>query len=447
LKFRFRSIKTKVLFWFGGFTIIILILFNVAFYHFLEQNTKLSIQNTLYHKAVFINNNILSNVPIKKLLEDKELESFDIAIIKEDKIIYKKGDTYFRPLVKYIDEKKSFFVFSRKNKLDGLYVFRIYKPYKGAILFYEKNLDDKIDSKLQEVKEILFVLEPILLFVLIFMASKVTDKILKSINKITTTANQIYVTDFSKEIPPPKYNDEIKELVDSFNQMINRLKGGVQLLEQFNSDVSHELKTPLTAIKGEIEITLNKPRQSEYYINSLKVIENEACQIQKIVDNLLLLTKYTKENIKQTFQSISLDSLLLNIIDKFNNQLKEKNIKLHIEKFESINIDANSTLMASIFSNLIDNAIKYSNENTNIHISLFQKNKIHFIIKDEGIGISKEHLDRVQDRFYRVDESRNKKIKGFGLGLSIVKNSVELHDGEIRIYSKENMGTKIVVLL
>ena len=204
MKLRFRSIKTKVLFWFSSITIIILILFNIALYHFLEQNTKLSIQNKLYHKAVFINNNILAKVPLKELLEDKEIESFDIAVVKEDKVIFKKGETSFNSLLKYIDTKKSFYVFSRGDKLDGLYVFRIYKPYKGAILFYEQDLNDKIDSKLQELKEVLFVLEPILLFILIFMVSKVTDKILKSINKITTTANQIYVTDFSKEIPPPK---------------------------------------------------------------------------------------------------------------------------------------------------------------------------------------------------------------------------------------------------
>jgi signal transduction histidine kinase len=281
------------------------------------------------------------------------------------------------------------------------------------------------------------------------MVSKVTDKILKSINNITKTANQIYVTDFSNEIPAPKYDDEIKDLVDSFNKMIKRLKEGVTLLEQFNSDVSHELKTPLTVIKGEIEITLNKKRDSEYYEKSLKVIEDETKQIQNIVDDLLLLTKYTKENIKQTFAEVSLDSILLSTIDKFNIQLKEKNIKLHIEKFEPLNMNGNSILLTTIFSNLIDNAIKYSSDDTNIFISLYKgkvSKKIHFIVKDEGFGIAKECLSKLTDRFYRVDKSRNKKIKGFGLGLSIVKNSIDLHNGEIKFKSKEGEGTKVKVI-
>jgi len=447
LNFKFKSIKTKILFYFGFITIFILIIFNVILYHFLEENTKLTIQNNLYHKAVFINNELVSNVPVKDLLNNKIIESFEIAIIKEDEILYKKGMTNFNSLIPYIDEKQSFFVFKRENKLDGLYIFRIHKPYKGAILFLEKNLDDKIDSRIKEVKDILFFLEPMLLLLLIFLVSKIIDKILTSIKKITKTANKIYVTDFASEIPPPKYNDEIKDLVDSFNKMINRLKNGVQVLEQFNSDVSHELKTPLTVLRSEIEIALNKPREQEYYEKSLNTMQKEIDQIQSIVDNLLLLTKYTKENIKQTFEEVSLDSILLSTIDKFNNSLKKHKIKIHIKKFEPIAIKANPIVIATIFSNLIDNAIKYSKEETNIYIELYKTNKIYFEIKDEGIGITKENLEKVQDRFYRVDESRNKKIKGFGLGLSIVKNSIELHGGTLHINSRENIGTDIQVVL
>jgi len=445
--FRFRSIKTKVLFYFGGITILILISFNFALYHFLEQNTKLSIQNNLYHKAVYINNQILLNNVEKKFLNSKALEKFDMAIVKEGKIIHQKGTTHFHSLVKFIDDKKSFFIFNEDDSLDGLYILRIQDPFKGAILFYEKDVSSKIAKKLKEIKDILMVLEPILFLLLLFMVSKVTDKILQSITKITRTANRIYVTDFSSEIPPPKYDDEIKDLVDSFNLMIKRLKDGVQLLEQFNSDVSHELKTPLTVIKGEIELTLNKQRDEQYYIKTLETIDGEAEQIQSIVDNLLLLTKYTKENIKQTFDDVSVDSLLLVVIEKFNTQLKEKNIKVNIKIFESIEILANKILITSIFSNLIDNAIKYSLENTSINISLYKKEKMHFIIEDEGIGIPKEDLEKVQNRFFRVDESRNKKIKGFGLGLSIVANSISLHNGMIKISSEKDSGTTIEVIL
>ncbi len=426
---------------------MILFIFNGVFYYFLEENIKLSIQNKLYDKAVFINDNIIAGIPINELLKNSQLESFDIAVIKENKIIFKKGSADFKKLRSYIGDKESFFIFNQGKNLNGLYVFKISMPFKGAILFYERKIDTEINNKLQEVRNTLFIVEPILLLLLIFAANKLINKILKPIRNITNTANNISVTDLSQTIKQPDDDDELKELVNSFNSMIERLKNGVEHLEQFNSDVSHELKTPLTVIKGEIEITLNKQRDAKYYMQSLKTIEYESTQIQGIVDNLLMLTKYTKDNIEQTFQITSLDSLLLDTINKYNIQLKKKNIKLHLEKFESIEMEVNGQLISTIFSNLIDNAIKYSSNDTNIFISLYKDNKVHFIIKDEGLGIAEENLSKIVDRFYRVDESRNKQIKGFGLGLSIVKNSIELHGGTINIQSEENIGTKIEIIL
>ncbi len=444
---RFKSIKTKLLVWFGVITVIVLAVFNFAIYQFLEENTKLSIQNKLYNKAAFINRSILAQIPIKKLVEDKELQNVDIAIIKEDKMIFHKGETNFQQFASFLKKRESFFVFKEKTGLNGLYILRIHKPFVGAILFYEHQIDEKIDNDLKDIKEILFVLEPILLFVLIFMASKIIDKVLGHIDKITNTANKIYVNDLTQEIPKPKYTDEIEDLVDAFNRMIKRLKEGVDTLEQFNSDVSHELKTPLTVIKGEIELALNKPRDENYYKNSLNVIGSEIGQIQAIVDNLLLLTKYNKENITQTFKECSLDTLVLQIIDKYQSLLKDKNIKVEILKFEPCQFIGNEILLSSMFSNLLDNGIKYSSQNTTISISLYKTKKINFVIKDQGIGIKKNLLPKITKRFYRVDSSRNKKIKGFGLGLSIVQNCVGLHNGEVKIISKENVGTKVKISL
>jgi signal transduction histidine kinase len=442
-----KSLKTQVLIWFGTITIIILFFFNYAIYYFLEQNAQLAIQNNLYNKAVFINDKIKTGVPINNLLEDKKLEAFDVAIVKQNKIIFEKGDVHFNSLKKYMMEDKSFFIFKQDNNINGLYIFRITIPFKGSILFYKKNIDTQINKKLQEIKNILFILEPILLFVFVFVANKLIDKILIPIDAITKRANKISVTDLSETIEQPLSDYEIKELVDSFNNMIKRLNDEVSHLDQFNSDVSHELKTPLTVIKGEIELALDKARDSEYYKQSLKTIQQESNTIHTIVDNILMLTKYTKANIGQTFNKISLDNLLLDSVNHYNTQLKKKNIKLHFKKFEPVTIDGNLQLMSIIFSNLIDNAIKYTTENKNIYLSLYKKEKIYFIIKDEGIGISKDKLTTLIIRFYRVDESRNKQIKGFGLWLSIVQKGIELHNGTIKIASKKNKGTIVKVIL
>jgi len=143
-----------------------------------------------------------------------------------------------------------------------------------------------------------------------------------------------------------------------------------------------------------------------------------------------------------TFENINLNNILLNIIDDFDHKIKKKALKLHIQDFENITLRANKTLVKSMFSNLLDNAIKYTNKNKNIYLSL-SKNK--FTVKDEGIGISKDDLSKITQRFYRVDKSRNKQIEGFGLGLSIVKNSVYLQNWRMKISSNLHKGTTVEI--
>ena len=302
-----------------------------------------------------------------------------------------------------------------------------------------------LHTAVESIEDALWILEFILLVILIFVVSRVIDKILVPIKDITKTANEISVSDFSKSIVLPKDDDEIRGLVDSFNEMIGRLKEGVEKIDRFNNDVSHELKTPLTVIKGEVEVTLDRKREPSEYIKSMETIDDEASKIINIVEGMLLLSRYSKNNIKNSFDTCSIDTLLIKTVEKYKIHLKDKNISLHVDKLTPISISANIILLESIFSNLIDNAIKYTPKNKNIYISLFRDENIHFIIRDEGIGIPKDKIAKITDRFYRVDESRNKEIKGYGLGLSIVKNSVELHGWVLHVDSKEGNGTTIEI--
>lgn len=421
--------------WFSVVSAITLFIFSFSFYSLLEQSLLLKIENRLYNRAVFIKDN-LNN--INKISKDSSLSSFDITIISDDKIVFKKGNMDYDWLKKHIVKNEPFFTIESEEFIDTFYILNI---SNGYVVVADRNMDNKAES----VEDTLLILLPLLLFILIFLASRLIDKILVPVKKITKIANEITVSDFSKSIKQPKDDDEIRALVDSFNDMIKRLKDGVQKIERFNNDVSHELKTPLTVIKGEVEITLDRLREPSEYIKSMQVIDEEAEQIKNIVDGLLLLTKYSKTNIKNSFEVCNIESILLNVVEKYNKRLKSKNISLHLEKLENISTKANAILIETIFSNLIDNAIKYTTQNKNIYISLYKDDKIHFIIRDEGIGISKDKLAFVTDRFYRVDESRNKKIKGFGLGLSIVKNSVELHGGDLLINSTKGIGSTLHV--
>jgi len=419
-----------VLVWFGTIAFMVLVLFAFSFNYFLEK----SIDNNIRSKLELIAHKYTDNIAT---------QNTGIAIIKDGKIKIKNSDFTLENFQYYLDKKENFFILDHPQNDDYINALYIESMGKKKIMVFQKNLDNKIDN----FQDILFFLVPLLLVVFIFLASKLLDKILFPINKLINATKDISVTKFTKSIAVPRENDEIKELVVSFNAMIDRLQKGIERLDRFNSDVSHELKTPLTVIQGEIELALRKTRKPTQYQNTLRTIATQSKQIELIVKQLLLLTKYTKENIKESFEECSLDSLLLGVVDKFQMQLSEKNLHLEIQKIEPVVMQANPVLIESMFSNIIDNAIKYTPKDKKISLWFYQDSKIHFVVKDEGIGIDKEHLCKITQRFYRVDSARNKKIDGFGLGLSIVKNSVLMHEGRLDIRSSETDGTTITILL
>lgn len=419
----------------------LLVFFNISFYYFLNQSINDNIETKLYHKALTIKEKTLFNQKNDVLISDKTFPSVSYAIMQKSTIIFKSKNFDILNFNTYIKSDNNFFIINNEDEetINALYILAT-NHYK--IYVYQKNIDNRIE----EFEDILFFLDPILLLLLLTASSKLIDKILFPIRRVTQTAKEIGVNNFSHTISLSQENDEIKELVNSFNTMVVRLKDGVESLDRFNSDVSHELKTPLTVIQGEVEVTLRKLREPHEYEKSMQTIYYEAKQMQKIVENLLLLTKYSKENIKQSFEICTLDLIILNVINKFTVHLKEKNINLVLRKMEPISINASSILINSIFSNLLDNAIKYTPNGKNIYISLYEEEQIYFEIKDEGIGIAEDKLHKITDRFYRVDDSRDKKIQGFGLGLSIVKKSVELHNAKMEINSIIKKGTDIKII-
>ncbi len=425
--------------WFGTVVSIILIIFSLSFSYFLNQSINANIETKLYHEAMDILVHFRTNDTSNLVLANNS----DILIMKNQKILYKSKTFSLKNIEEYFKNKNIFYIFEDSKDDETVNAIYILKDEGFSVFIYKKNIDNKIEN----FEDPLLVLDPILLLVLIFVASKLIDKILYPIKKITKAARDISINNFTNTIEIPKNNDEIKALVLSFNEMIKRLQKGVDDLDRFNADVSHELRTPLTAIKGEAEVILRKPRQAHEYVKSLKTIFYETNNIEQIVENLLLLTKYSKENIRQTFEICHLDAIVLNTIAKYDKDIKNKHINLYIQKLEPITIKSNSLLLYTIFSNLIDNAIKYTPNNKKIILSLYNSDKIHFIVEDEGIGIAKKDLSKITERFYRVDSSRNKRIRGFGLGLSLVKNSVELLDGELTLSSIINRGTMVQIIL
>ncbi len=225
-------------------------------------------------------------------------------------------------------------------------------------------------------------------------------------------------------------------------ELIAKLNESYENIKKFSSNASHQIKTPLTALRLQIHVALKKNKNIQEYRDTLNSIDDEIVYLQDMVGNLLLLTRIQNINIRDTFSMVNLDAVLLNTFEEYSVIAKNKGVYLDIKKLEYLQIKAEPTLIKILLSNLLDNAIKFTPKGKKITISLV---KSVLIIDDEGIGIPEDKLQMVFDEFYRVNSPEKEHVKGYGLGLSMVKKITQIHKIKIKILSKTGLGTKVVL--
>ncbi|AVQ24117.1 sensor histidine kinase [Fusobacterium nucleatum subsp. nucleatum ATCC 23726] len=278
------------------------------------------------------------------------------------------------------------------------------------------------------------------LYVIIRIQKKFFDKFKNSLDNL-----KIFTQDYNLDSEIRIHNEEnfieFSILQKSFKNMLLRLKEQSQLQIDFVNNASHELKTPIFVIKGYVDMLNDWGKDDKEVLDeSLIVLKKEIQNMQELTEKLLFLAKSRNLIVEKT--NINLDNVLKEVIDNLSFAYPKQKINYNSSE---IFIDSDIGLLKLLFKNLIENAIKYGNDNP-INIELKKEKKIKVIIEDFGIGISKEAIPHIFERFYREDEARNREIKSYGLGLSIVKEIVALLNIDIQIESQINKGTKITLL-
>jgi len=231
---------------------------------------------------------------------------------------------------------------------------------------------------------------------------------------------------------------------------ITKLEKNKLIKQQMTSNIAHELKTPVTSINGYLETILDDPdidpEKKNHFIERANV---QANRLTDLINDIVILNKIDEANEHFAFEKINVSNLIIEVRDEFETTLEKKKMSLKIDIKKNTNIDGNRPLVLSIYRNLIENAINYAGENTEISINLYNEdNKFYyFSFSDNGIGIPDEHLVRIFERFYRVGTDRSRKLGGTGLGLAIVKNAVVLHKGEISVRNLEKGGIEFLFSL
>ena len=243
------------------------------------------------------------------------------------------------------------------------------------------------------------------------------------------------------------FNDDIIGAVIVFND-VTKIKKLENIRKEFVANVSHELKTPVTTIKGYVE-TIESITKDVEQKKFLKIISNHTNRLNSIIDDLLLLSKIEEKEdvLNLDLKDEKLKPVLESAKQNCDRFLNEKNINIKINCLDTISIKQNNRLLEEAIFNILNNSIKYSSENSLITIDVINnKDNIEIKITDQGIGIDKKHLDRLFERFYRVDESRSRDVGGTGLGLSIVKHIIQMHNGKIKVDSIVNKGTIFTII-
>ena len=304
----------------------------------------------------------------------------------------------------------------------------------------------KMFSTLKDFLTILIFSGPILLLVSVLGGYFILTRVLLPMKSVVQTAKKITTEDLSLRIEANNQKNEIGQLITTFNEMISRLERSVLQIKQFSSDASHDLKTPLTVIRGEIDIALRKNRPPAEYIKTLSSVGEEAKKLERVIDNLLFLSRIDSRDYQRSHEKVHLDEILLEVFEKTTPLASEKELAYVLKKIERVSMHGDSILLSRLLMNLLDNAIKYTPLGGQIKISLKNSGeKAELNIQDTGMGIPQNALPFIFNRFYRVDQSRSQRNEGAGLGLSIVKKIADIHQARVDVHSQLNKGTTVLV--
>ncbi len=361
------------------------------------------------------------------------------------------NDSYGLETGKYLVSKEVIQCFngtiSRSHDKESEYIRLTYpitdnitKDIIGVIVMNSSTKDVQIILDSLEQRAVLFLVT--LGVIIVVFAIYFSGKLIKPLTSVVNSIDRLTEGYMDEKLSIKGYY-EVEKISDSFNHMVSRLQKLESSRQEFVSNVSHELKTPITSIKVLADsLIMQEDAPVELYREFLTDITDEIERENKIINDLLSLVKLDKAAGDMNITAININELLEQILKRLRPIAKKRNIEMIFESFRPVIAEVDEVKLSLAISNLIENAIKYNVEDGWVRVSLNADHKYFFIkVSDSGIGIPEEAQDFIFERFYRVDKARSRESGGTGLGLAITKNVIQMHRGAIKVYSKEGEGT------
>lgn len=479
------KITAKITLWYVATFSVIVAVTSIFIYNIIKQNHYLqidrelsSIGNLLFQQAIsdtaLKSESLLNAIISKELKASRKLQNLKFFLGEKDSIVYE--NSLSEPISYQLDSLSNYRDSAIGNKKT---IFSInFADTTYRVMFYPFETKDKlgdyfigivastheIELELTDIKRIFFIMVPFLLLLSAFGGWFIADRAMSPVRDIIFIADKITSSELSHRVPIPRIavQDELKNLVRTFNKMISKLEKVFTSQRRFIADASHDFKTPLTVIQCELESITAQNKLSSSITQSINISLNQVNKLNQLSSDLLLLARADTGELSLHKEEHRIDEIILDAIASLNKKAVQKSVQIKFNFTQEIIIQADNLLLTRAFINILSNSINYSSTSepfidisildtdnlySQVVINNINLNKWYFkiIIQDNGIGVSPQELEKIFDRFYRAENSRNK--EGSGLGLAIAKSILEAHGGSVSISSTLNSGTKVTVVL
>jgi len=314
-----------------------------------------------------------------------------------------------------------------------------YRLQVGVEVTFEKNL-------LRGYRKALWIVLGTGLLVSAMMGYGIARKGIRPVQEITATVRRIGSSTLNERVGTTGLPAELLLLALTFNQTLDRLEDAFARLGRFSSDIAHELRTPVTNIRGEMEVALSKPRPPDEYREVLGSALEECVRLSRMIDSLLFLARAENPETQIRRERLDVAGELWAVREFYDAAASDAGVTLDLATAPGITVPLDRTLFQRAVGNLIENSLAHTVPGGHIQIEAVRDNgTLQVTVADDGCGIPAEHLERVFDRFHRVDAARSKNTGGSGLGLAIVRSVAALHGGDARIESSPGRGTRVTL--
>lgn len=458
-----KSIKGRIFIWFFLWNSLLLLIISVIIYNQMKFSVFKSVNNVLRSKTEIISNMLkIENNQVKLGLNEFISGGYSVpnsghyyqVIINNKQILASQSLTnkhFDMANAKFekenIEQKEKFFT-SIGPKSEPIRILRKETTFAGipVIIFAAEDITVHLDT-LETSYKIILIVFPLAIIIFGLGTLLIAKISLKPLEDFSAEVSLITHKNLDKKIIIKNGPEELEVLTTSFNDMLDRIKNAFEVEKFIISEASHKLRTPVTVIKGYCDLILQKERDKKEYIDTLSSVRRVAKNIANLITGILSLANLDSGHLSfQSFHEISLNSCLLDAVELSKYQKEQKNINFNLYLDNDVTLFGDEDKLTEAFVNIIENAFKYNNDNGSITITTKNiQNQTEILIKDTGIGINQEDLNKIFERFYRAESV--KKIEGSGLGLKISKRIIEAHSGNISVVSTFGEGTEFKIVL